>query len=324
MGHPAWAFLVEKGRIEFRVTLAHAIEAEVLLGELAGVSAQLLAQSGVGQKFLDGIGKGGFVAGGNQGSALRAEQFRVATDFVGDDGQSSSHRFENDVGQAFGIGSVDGDVEGRENGGHVLTVAEKDRGRAEAEARRFLLQFLAQRAIAYESEFYVWHALTDARGDAEKSRLILVTMIHARDHADAECTGTLGQSGGRGGESLGGQGVSDDCDFLPRKAAGDEAIGGGLRVADHHVAPAKSGGLSAELCRRHQVSKLAMAADDNGHAGKPGGGNQREIGVEVEGVGDLHAMLAQMASEVEASVQRLPSVEAAAEGKFGSVGEVVG
>ena len=67
-----------------------------------------------------------------------------------------------------------------------------------------------------------------------------------------------------------------------------------------------------------------MAADDYRHAGKPGGGNQREIGVEVEGVGDLHAMLAQMASEVEASVQRLPSVEAAAEGKFGSVGEVVG
>ena len=67
-----------------------------------------------------------------------------------------------------------------------------------------------------------------------------------------------------------------------------------------------------------------MAADDYRHAGKPGGGNQREIGVEVEGVGDLHAMLAQMASEVEASAQRLPSVEAAAEGKFGSVGEVVG
>src|ERR1035437_10852271 len=132
MGHPLWALLLQKRDIEFRVTLAHAIEAEVLLDELAGVSAQLLAQSGVGKKFLDGIGKGGFVAGGDQGSALRAEQFRVATDFVGDDGQSSSHRFENDVGQAFGIGGVDGDVEGSEDGGHVLAVAEKDCGRAEA------------------------------------------------------------------------------------------------------------------------------------------------------------------------------------------------
>ncbi len=143
----------------------------------------------------------------------------------------------------------------------------------------------------------------DARGDAEKSRLIFVTMIHARDHADAECTGALGQSGGRGGENLGGQGVSDDCDLVRREASGDEAIGGGLRVADDGVGPAKSGGLSAELRRGQQVSQLAMAADDDRHAGKPGGGNQREIGVEVEGVGDLHTMLAQMAGEVEASSQ---------------------
>jgi hypothetical protein len=31
-----------------------------------------------------------------------------------------------------------------------------------------------------------------------------------------------------------------------------------------------------------------------------------------------------MAGQIEASAQRLPSVEAAAEGKFGSIGEVVG
>src|ERR1019366_57991 len=154
--------------------------------------------------------------------------------------------------------------------------------------------------------------------------MIFVTCIHARDHPNTGDTGTLRQSCGRCGESFGWQGVSDDCDFIGREAGGDEAIGGGLRVTDNGVAPAKSGGLRAELGGCHQVSELAMAADDDGHAGKPGGGNQREIGVEIEGVGDLHLMMAQMAAEVEASAQRLPSEEAAAEGKLGSVCEVVG
>src|ERR1019366_6873180 len=149
-------------------------------------------------------------------------------------------------------------------------------------------------------------------------------MIHARDHANTGHTGTFRQSCGRCGESLGWQGVSDDCDFIGREAGGEEAIGGGLRVADNGVAPAKSGGLSAELRGGHQVSKLAMAADDDGYAGKLGGGNQREIGVEIEGVGDLHLMMAQMAAQVEASAQRLPSEEAAAKGKLRGVREVVG
>ena len=149
-------------------------------------------------------------------------------------------------------------------------------------------------------------------------------MIHARDHADADDTRALRQGCGRCGESLGRQGVSDDCDFSRRQAGGDEAIGGGLRIADHGVAPAKSGGLGAELRGGHQVSELAMAADDDGHAGKTGGGNQREIGVEIEGVGDLHLMMAQMAAQVEAGAQRLPSEEAAAEGKLRNVAEMLG
>ena len=180
------AFFSEKRDIEFHVALAHAIEAEVFLCESPGVAAQLLAKRGVDQKVLDGIGKGGFVAGGDQGSALRGEQFSVATDAVGDDGQASGHGFENDVGQAFGIGSIDGNIDRSEDGGHILAIAEKDRGRAEAKARRFLLQFLSQRAIAYENEFNIRHALMDSRGDAQKSGMIFVTMIHARDHADTE------------------------------------------------------------------------------------------------------------------------------------------
>ena len=70
-GHPPSTLLLQKPDIEFHITLAHAIEAEVFLCELPSVPAQLLAKRGVGEKFLDGIGKAGFVAGGNQGSALR-------------------------------------------------------------------------------------------------------------------------------------------------------------------------------------------------------------------------------------------------------------
>src|SRR5208282_6145744 len=151
--------------------------------------------------------------------------------------------------------------------------------------------------------------LMDLCGNAQKSRMILVTMIHARNHADAEYAGTLRQSWGHCGESLGRQGVSDDCDFIGREAGGDEAIGGGLRIADHGVTPAKSRVLSAELRGGHQVSELAMAADDDGHAGETSGGDQREIGVEIEGVGDLHPMMAQMATQIEARAQRLPSEE---------------
>ena len=67
-----------------------------------------------------------------------------------------------------------------------------------------------------------------------------------------------------------------------------------------------------------------MAADDHRDARQAGGGDQREIGVEIEGVGDLHLMMAQMAAQVEASAQRLPSEEAAAKRKLLSLWEVVG
>src|SRR6266849_143601 len=142
--------------------------------------------------------------------------------------------------------------------------------------------------------------------------MILVTMIHARDHADTGNTGTFRQSRGRCAESRGWQCVSYDCDLTGREARGDEAISRGLRIADYGVAPAKRGGLSPELRGCHQVSELALAADDDGHAGKLGGGNQREIGIEIESVSDLHLMGAKISSEIEASAQRLPSIETAA------------
>ena len=195
---------------------------------------------------------------------------------------------------------------------------------AKAEARRFPLQFLTQRTIADEKKLDIRHALMDLCGDAQESGMILVAMVHARDHADTRDTGTFRQSRGCGAESRGRQGVSDDSDFIGREASGDEAIGRRLRIADNSVAPAKSGGLSAELRGGHQVSELAMAADDDRHAGKLGGGNQREIGVEIEGVRDLHLMMAQMAAQAEASAQRLPSVEAATQRELGSVREIVG
>jgi hypothetical protein len=149
-------------------------------------------------------------------------------------------------------------------------------------------------------------------------------MIHARDHAYADYTGTFRQNGGNCSESLVWQGVPDDCDFVGRETGGEETIGGSLRVADYGIAPTKGGSLRAKLRGRHQVSELAMAADDDGHAGKPGGGNEREVGVEIEGVRDLHVMMAQIAAQVEARAQRLPSEETTAEAEFRSVWEVMG
>jgi hypothetical protein len=87
----------------------------------------------------------------------------------------------------------------------------------------------------------------DSRSNAQESGVILVPMIHARNHTDADDTRTLRQSCRRGGESLGWQRVSYDCDFIGRESSGNEAIGGGLRVADNGVTPAKSGSLRAEL-----------------------------------------------------------------------------
>src|SRR5208282_5524646 len=154
--------------------------------------------------------------------------------------------------------------------------------------------------------------------------MMFITVIHARNHADSEGPGTFGQNRRRCGENVSWEGVSDDRDFVAREADGDKAIGGGLRIADYRVTPAKSGGLRAKLLGCHQVAELAMAADDYRNASQLGGGNQREVGVEIEGVCDLNLMAAQIAAQVEASAQRLTSKEAAAEGKLGSIWEVVG
>src|SRR6266481_2526710 len=164
----------------------------------------------------------------------------------------------------------------------------------------------------------------DLCGDAQESRMILVAMIDARDHSDTGNTGTFRQSRRRCGESRGGQGVCYDRALLGRETGRDKAIGRGLRIADNGIAPAKRGALSAELRGCHEVSELAMAPDDDGHAGKLGGGNQREIGIEIEGVGDLHAMMAEISGEIEPSAQRLQSEKTAAEGELGGVRKVVG
>ena len=62
--------------------------------------------------------------------------------------------------------------------------------RNQAEIRRFPFEFRTQRAIAYQNKFNIRHALMDLGGNAQKSGMILVAMIHARDHADASEAGT--------------------------------------------------------------------------------------------------------------------------------------
>src|SRR5207245_484238 len=110
----------------------------------------------------------------------------------------------------------------------ILAIAEEDCRGAKAEARRFPLQFLTQRTIADEKKLDIRHALMDLCCDAQESGMILVAMIHARDHADTDNAGTFRQSRRRCDESRGWQGVSDDCDFIGREASGDEAISSSL------------------------------------------------------------------------------------------------
>ena len=48
-----------------------------------------------------------------------------------------------------------------------------------------------------------------------------------------------------------------------------------LENTDNCVAPMKGRGLRAELCRRQQVSELAMTTDDDRHPRDAGGGDRR-------------------------------------------------
>ena len=154
--------------------------------------------------------------------------------------------------------------------------------------------------------------------------MILVTMIHARNHADSQHSSMLGQCRRRRGESLSGQGISNHRDLVGSESGPDQAIGSGLRIADHDIAPAKRTRLRAKLRRSHQVSNLPMAADYNRDSSQFRGGNQCEIGVEIEGMGDLHSMLTEITTKVEPRAQRAPSEEAASERKLLGVRKVMG
>ena len=72
------------------------------------------------------------------------------------------------------------------------------------------------------------------------------------------------------------------------------------RVTDYGIAPAKGGYLCAKLLRSQQISKLSLATDDHGHAGKAGGWYQREVGIEIEGVCNLDMLPLQAPAQVQA------------------------
>ena len=257
-------------------------------------------------------------------SALMVDQFGIAADVIGDYGQTAAmaSRITLDKLSESEVRTATSRKRGRRE---CPAIAEEDRAGAEAKTRRFPLQFRRSGPSPARRNSARRHALMDLRGDAQKSRMILVTVIHPRDHADTERAGALGQAAGARLKASAGKAFPMTASLSREQACSDKAIGGGLRIADHGVAPAKSGGLSAELRGRHQVSELAMAADNDGHAGKFGCGNQREVGIEIEGVRDLNmTAVAQVAAQAEASAQRLPSEQAAAEGKLRSVSETVG
>ena len=280
-------------------------------------------KTGIGEKTVDSICEAIFILRRNERAALVVNQLGVASYVVGDHGQAGGHGFEDGVGQAFGVGREDGHVHGSEDSRDVATIAEEDGAVGEAECSSLLLKFRTKGAIASEKEFHVRHALMNLGGDAEKAGVILIVRIHARDHAHAECTGAAGQSGTCGLKGRSGQGVSDDGEFLARHAGSSEQIGGGLRVAHYCVAPSKGGGLCAQFCRGQQISELPMTADYDRHTGEAGCGNQRQVGVEIEGVGDLNMTAAQIATQLDASPQGLPSIQAATEREFRNVSYLV-
>ena len=89
--------LAKKHRVQVRIALAHFFEAEVLLCEATGILPEPLAQRSIQEKFFDGVRETGFVAGGDQRSALIVDQFRIASYVVGDNRKRRGHRFEDDV-----------------------------------------------------------------------------------------------------------------------------------------------------------------------------------------------------------------------------------
>ena len=152
--------------------------------------------------------------------------------------------------------------------------------------------------------------------------MIFVVRVHARDHADPECAEAARHSRGCGLKCRRGQSVPDDHEFVARHSGTCEAVRRGLRIADDCIAPAKSGGLGAELRSRHQISELAMTADDDRHTRQTSGWNKGQVGVEIESMRDLDSMAPQVAAQAEACPQRLPSEKAAAERELGNVSKV--
>ncbi len=154
--------------------------------------------------------------------------------------------------------------------------------------------------------------------------MILVGRVHARDHADAQGARTVRQCRRCGLKCRSRQSVSDDSQLLARQAGSCEACGRRLRIANHRVAPAKSDCLRAELRGSHQVSDLAMTADDHRHSRQTGCRDERKVGVKIESVGNLDATPAEMAAEVETGAQRLPSKKAVPHWKLVHFAELIG
>ena len=298
-GRLSAASLAEKRHVEILVLAADAIQAEVLLGELAGNLPLLGAQIGVGEKAENGRRKFTLVAGCNQRSALLIDQLGVASNVVRNHRQARGHGFEDYIRQTLGIRGENGDVRGSKNGGDIAAIAEEEDAVAEAQDGRLPLDFGTQRTIAHQQEFRGGHALVNLGSDAQKAGMILVMRIHARDHDDPGRAGWLQR--GRGElKCRGRQGVSDDSKLLARNTGSSQAIRSRLRVAHYGIAPPESSGLRAKLRGSHQVSQLAMAADDNRDAGKASRRDQCEVHIEIKSVRHLDLMLAEVTTQREA------------------------
>ena len=91
----------------------------------------------------------------------------------------------------------------------------------------------------------------------------------------------------------------------------DQSLGRSVRITNHAVTPAQDRRLSTRLRFGEQISKLSLTSDHYWHASKTRCRNQREVGIEIEGVGDCDITFAQVPRQPNPAAPGLHSVQTA-------------
>jgi len=125
-------------------------------------------------------------------------------------------------------------------------------------------------------------------------------------------------------ESLWRKCVADYEKLVSRETLRGETICRGLRVAHDGITPAEGRDLCTELSRRKQIPKLALTADNHGHAGEASHWNQSQISIEIEGMSNLDLAVPQESAEAPTGTNGCPAEKAAAKPELGNFTESLG